>query len=193
LCFLPAERANRVYFLHAGAVAEFRPARDGRAGLVAFINPGMLFGLQGLRYGLYDRSAEYKMECRALVDAEYCEIPSGRVAEGLRSEPRIAETVTRSLLLRIQDNQLLLAFAPDGDTERRMIALVWMLATRMGVARDGALTVNGFSHAALAELMSATRPTVTRVLARLEARGLVTVGRRELRIPDPDRLIELLD
>lgn len=193
-CFLPEQRANRVFFLHRGAVAEFRPSREARAGLAAFVNPGMLFGLQGLRYGLYDRGAEYKMECRALVDAEYCEIASSVAAEGLRTNPVIAETITRSLLNRMQDNQLLLAFAPDVDTERRTIALLWMLATRMGVADDaGNMTIVGFSHAALAELLSCTRSTATRVLSRLEAQGLVFVGRRSLCVPDPDRLIELLD
>src|SRR6266852_814493 len=96
VCFSAVQRANRVYFLHKGAVGEFRPSREARAGLVAFINPGMLFGLQGLRYGLYDRTAEYKMEGRALVDVEYCEISSSLVADELRRNPLIAETVTRS-------------------------------------------------------------------------------------------------
>ncbi len=134
------------------------------------------------------------MECRALVDAEYCEIPSSVAADGLRTNATIADTITRSLLNRIQDNQLLLAFAPDLDTQRRMIALVWMLATRLGTPdANGGIVVDGLSHAALAELMSSTRSTVTRMLTLLEERELVVVRRRLLCIPDPDRLIELLD
>jgi CRP-like cAMP-binding protein len=162
-------------------------------GLAAFVNPGMVFGLQGFRYGLHERSAEYKLECRALIDSEFCAIPASVAADGLRTDPTVAETITRSLLNRIQDNQLLLAFASSADAERRLIAIVWMLATRMGIQQDGGLLVHGLSHEDLARLMSSTRPTVTRLLARLEQRNLLRLQRRSILVPDADALIKLLD
>ena len=54
------------------------------------------------------------------------------------------------------------------------------------------LTVRGLTQQDLAEMVGASRESVTRLLTQMGRSGLVSVSRRKIEIRDPDRLRALL-
>jgi CRP-like cAMP-binding protein len=193
-CFLPTQRATYVFHLHSGAVGLYRLARFAREGMVSLMMPGTIFGLNGIKNALNDTAAfEHRFDARAITTVEYCAIPGEVIVSGLRSSLEIVETVIHGLSERIYDGQILAAFAAQSDLDRRAIAVLWILSTRLGVPTDDGVLVEGFSHEDLGEMIAVTRSTVTRLLAGLERRKLLEVRRRHLFIADPARLLDALN
>ncbi|HEV3000895.1 MAG TPA: helix-turn-helix domain-containing protein [Solirubrobacteraceae bacterium] len=70
---------------------------------------------------------------------------------------------------------LSLAVAQLPRVDARLLVLFWHLADRFGsVERDGVVVSLPLSHATLAQLVFARRPTVTRALQDLAARGVLS-------------------
>lgn len=193
-CFLPTQRATYVFHLHTGAVGLYRLARFAREGMVSLMMPGTIFGLNGIKNALNDTAElEHRFDARAITTVEYCAIPGEVIVSGLRSNLGIVETVIHGLSERIYDGQILAAFAAPSDLDRRAIAVLWILSTRLGQQTDEGVVIEGFSHEDLAEMIAVTRSTVTRLLAGLQRRKLLEVQRRHLFVPDPARLLEALN
>jgi CRP/FNR family transcriptional regulator, cyclic AMP receptor protein len=92
----------------------------------------------------------------------------------LRFPPVLRELVAR-VEQRANTLALQLALAQMPRLEARTIALLWHLADRFGrVAPTGVVLPIRLSHATLAELVYARRPSVTTALKRLSERGLLT-------------------
>jgi CRP-like cAMP-binding protein len=86
----------------------------------------------------------------------------------------LSRTVRRSRLL-----SLLLALSSMPRLDARLLALLWHLAERWGrVGRDGTLVPLRLTHATLAQLVGAQRPSVTSALRTLDEHALVR------RLPD---------
>jgi CRP/FNR family cyclic AMP-dependent transcriptional regulator len=82
----------------------------------------------------------------------------------------ISRTLRRSRLL-----SLLLALSAMPRLDARLLALLWHLADRWGkVGPDGVHVPLRLTHATLAQLVGAQRPSVTSALQALEHRGLVS-------------------
>lgn len=81
----------------------------------------------------------------------------------------LSRTLRRSRLLG-----LLLALSAMPRLDARLLALLWHLADRWGkVGPDGTHVPLRLTHATLAQLVGAQRPSVTSALRSLEARGLL--------------------
>lgn len=81
----------------------------------------------------------------------------------------LSRTLRRSRLL-----SLLLALSAMPRLDARLLALLWYLADRWGkVGTEGVHVPLRLTHATLAQLVGAQRPSVTSALQSLEARGLI--------------------
>jgi CRP/FNR family transcriptional regulator, cyclic AMP receptor protein len=86
----------------------------------------------------------------------------------------MSRTLRRSRLLG-----MLLALSAMPRLDARLLALLWHLADRWGtVGRDGTTVPLRLTHATLAQLVGAQRPSVTSALRGLERRGMLS------RVPD---------
>lgn len=82
----------------------------------------------------------------------------------------LSRTLRRSRLLG-----LLLALSAMPRLDARLLALMWHLADRWGkVGPDGVHVPLRLTHATLAQLVGAQRPSVTSALQNLEGRGLIS-------------------
>ena len=103
----------------------------------------------------------------AVLDARFAALCS-------RLPPVSAELLSRSLR-RSRLLGLLLALSAMPRLDARLLALLWHLADRWGtVGPDGTLVPLRLTHATLAQLVGAQRPSVTSALTSLEQRGLLT-------------------
>ena len=103
----------------------------------------------------------------AVLDARFAALCS-------RMPPVTAELLSRTLR-RSRLLSLLLGLSAMPRLDARLLALLWHLADRWGtVGPDGTLVPLRLTHATLAQLVGAQRPSVTSALTSLEQRGLLT-------------------
>ena len=98
-----------------------------------------------------------------------------RVTRRIARYPDLTGRFVARALERSRNLAVNLAIVHQTRIDARLQILLWHLADRWGrVSPDGVVLPLALSHAALAELVAARRPTVTTALADLDARGLVS-------------------
>jgi CRP-like cAMP-binding protein len=84
-----------------------------------------------------------------------------------------------------------MALAHYPRVERRLHVVLWHLAQRWGrMTQDGVVLRLPLTHAVLADLTAARRPSVTVALQRLEASGVVVRRRQEWLLRDGPPAVE---
>jgi CRP/FNR family transcriptional regulator, cyclic AMP receptor protein len=97
-----------------------------------------------------------------------------RVTRRIARYPELTGRFVARALERSRNLVVNMAIVHQTRVDARLQILLWHLADRWGkVSSDGIMLPLALSHATLAELVAARRPTVTTTLADLEARGLV--------------------
>jgi hypothetical protein len=86
--------------------------------------------------------------------------------------------ITAALVARVMDRARMLAFQHVAShipgLEGRLLALMWAFADRWGrVTREGVVIPLRLTHATLAELVGASRPSVSTAVARLAREGVL--------------------
>jgi CRP/FNR family transcriptional regulator, cyclic AMP receptor protein len=88
--------------------------------------------------------------------------------------PTIMSALLSRVLRRTRLLSLLLGLSAIPRLDARLLALLWHLADRWGhVGPDGTLVPLKLTHATVAQLVGAQRPSVTTALRHLEERGLL--------------------
>ncbi|HET7589668.1 MAG TPA: Crp/Fnr family transcriptional regulator [Solirubrobacterales bacterium] len=88
--------------------------------------------------------------------------------------PEVAAALTERALLRSRYLVILIAITSQRRVETRLTMLFWHLADRFGrLAGDWVEIPLPLTHATLAELIGARRPTVTTALSKLQERGIL--------------------
>jgi CRP/FNR family cyclic AMP-dependent transcriptional regulator len=89
--------------------------------------------------------------------------------------PEIASELMRRALMRSRYLTILVAIISQRRIETRLTMLFWHLADRFGRLRGEWIEIPvPLTHATLAELVAARRPSVTTALSRLYERGVLT-------------------
>jgi CRP/FNR family transcriptional regulator, cyclic AMP receptor protein len=88
--------------------------------------------------------------------------------------PEIFGQLMARVLRRARYLAVITAIIHQPRVEARLQMLLWHLADRCGIVRsDGVLVPMRLTHAILAELLAARRPTVSAALGSLQQRGLI--------------------
>lgn len=179
IIFHRGDPAAHLYILVAGTVKVALPDEQGREAIVGLLRGGEIFG----DLSLFDdepRSATIvaitETECLLLSREDFLAILE-RSPSSMRAMLRALARTIRRLSMRVEDLVFL-------DVPSRVAKSLLDLAELGGTeVQEIALTQED-----VAAIVGATRVSVNRVLASLEARGIVRVGRRRIEIVDRDRL-----
>ncbi|TWT29488.1 Crp/Fnr family transcriptional regulator [Blastopirellula retiformator] len=182
--YLPAERADTVLLLASGRVKICHLTPEGKQSILAFIEPGELFGELSILDG------EARDEYAEAVEASMIvSIPKEAMHELMESRPGLSIGVTKLIGLRrrrIERRVKNLLFLSNRD---RLAHLLLELAESYGKrTEDGVELEIRLSHQDLANIVGSTRETVTVVLGELQNDGLVKVGRRRIVLRSLQRL-----
>ncbi len=97
-----------------------------------------------------------------------------RVAAAIGRSPELAGELMSRLVRRMRLLAVLLALTQVRQLRQRVLLALWTLAERWGrVTPDGVALTVPLTHATLAQLSGASRPSVTKAVADLRADGLV--------------------
>lgn len=98
----------------------------------------------------------------------------GRFARQLAAFPEVAGRLFSRSVARSQQLTVNMAIVQQARVDARLHLLLWHLAGRWGRVRpDGVLVPLRLTHAVLADLVAARRPTVTTALTQLREQGLL--------------------
>lgn len=174
--YTPDEPAEVVFILKRGKVDLYRLAPDGRKLVVATLTAHTIFGEMGLigqrMYGCFAEAAD---------DCLLCVLSRGDLQALVRRNPEVGLRLLAELGRRLQEREAELEALAFANLPARLAGLLLREADAFG-------TIAGYSHQDLAERLGTYRETVSQILGRFRAEGLVAVEPRRIRLLDPARL-----
>ncbi|MEQ8790623.1 MAG: Crp/Fnr family transcriptional regulator [Pirellulaceae bacterium] len=182
--YLPAEEADSVFLLTSGRAKICHLTPDGKQSILAFVEPGELFGeLAILDAGQREEYAE------TIENSTVVMIPGDEMQQLMQQHPQVSLGITKMIGLRrrrIEQRLKNLLFLSNRD---RLTHLLLELAEQYGrPTSDGTELTIRLSHQDLANVIGSTRETVTVVLGEMQLEGLIRMGRRKIEILQADRL-----
>ncbi len=175
--YTPDEPGEVVFILKRGRVELYRIAHDGRKLVVAALGPHTIFGEMGLlgqaMYGCYAEAAE---------DSLICVLSRADLQALIRRNPEVGLRLLAEVGQRLQQREAELEALAFRGLPARLAGLLLREADAYG-------TVAGYTHQDLAERLGTYRETVSQLLGRFRAEGLVAVEPKRIRVLDWDGLV----
>ncbi len=174
--YLAGERADKVYLLKEGRIKVGRLSEEGRELTIDILGPGDIFGELTLA-GEDVREAS----AVALEDSYICAIDRADFEDYMSKRPYLSLAITKMLGRRLRKMENRLEHMIFQDVRSRLLSTLKELAREYAVPIEGGtkITVN-LTHQELANLIGATRETVTLELNNLRRNGYIRIDGREL-------------
>jgi CRP-like cAMP-binding protein len=187
--FTFGERCNEFHVTVSGQVKLFAISPAGQEKIIEIVGPGNSFA-----EALMFTDKPYFINAQALTDTLLLSVSKQAVVQEIEQDPRFCMRMLAGLSRRlhglVNDVQ---AYALHSGLERVIGYLVRDLpephaqASSSGRPQRVTLPV---SKAVIASRLSMTPEYFSRVLHELEAKGLIVIDKRDIHIPDPQRLTQ---
>lgn len=182
--YLPSDTSDGAFLLAEGRVRVCSTTYTGKQAILAFIEPGELFGeLALLQPGEREERAE------AAVDSIVVLLPGDELRQLMEISPDLSLGVTKLIGLRrkrIERRLRNLLFRSNRD---RLGHLLLELVDQYGrTTSDGVVLEIRLSHQELAAIIGVTRETVTNLLGEMQLDGLLKVSRQKVVIRNLSKL-----
>ncbi len=178
--YLPADEAASVLLLVSGRAKICSFTEDGKQAILAFIEPGELFGELSVFTG-----GEREEYAEAIEKSEVMLLPRQDIERLLESHPQVTLGITKLIGLRRKRIERRLKYLLFRSNRDRLVHLLLELAEQYGTATPEGLWIRiQLSHQDLANIIGSTRETVTLLLGELQNEGLLQVARRKIVIRD---------
>jgi len=184
--YLPSDQSDAVLLLVSGRVKICGFTADGRQSILAFIEPGELFG----ELAMFDGGA--RQECAETTEAStvVC-IPRDALWQIMERHADVSLGITKLIGLRRRRIERRLRYLLFRSNRDRLIHLLLELAEQYGQATaEGVHLRIKLSHQDLACIIGSTRETVTVVLGELQLERLIKVGRQRIIITNLKKLAD---
>ncbi len=187
--YLPNDLADSAFLLAEGRVRMCSTTPEGKQSILAFIEPGELFG----ELAIVDTTAREE-RAEAVLNSTVVLLPGDHLRQLMEEAPGLALGVTKLIGMRRKRVERKLRSLLFRSNRERLTQLLLDLAEQYGNA-----TTNGIelaiklSHQDLASIIGATRETVTTVLGELQGEGLLRIQRQKLTLLDLRRLAAGID
>ena len=181
--FMQGQAPKGAYVICSGRAKLFAGSEDGRTIILRFSDPGEMLGLSAL----FIRSP-YEESALAVEDACVSFLGRRELLAVLEAYPEAALAALRQVSANYQQaQQQLCALGLSTSVSDKLARLLLQWCNSSSTA-DEVRIRRGHSHSDIAEMIGASRETVTRLLGSFRDQGLVRFSKAELVIPDPARL-----
>ncbi len=178
--FRSGQSASAVYMVRSGYFKMSVLSEDGREKITGFRMRGDLLGLDSL--GI----SHHGCEAIALDVGEVLELPCAMLSARL---PEFQSWLTMRMACEIRRDWAWMLATSTLGAEQRVVAFLLDLADRQRALGYSAEQVMlHMTRAEIGNFLGLQLETVTRALSHLDAIGLITVDRREIRMRDLDGL-----
>lgn len=173
------DRAETLYILKEGRIKIMRLSEEGKELTLDILESGDIFGELTLA------GEEVREESAvALEDSYICAINRKDFEDFFSKIPHLSVTVTKWIGLRLRKIKNRLENMIFQDVRSRLLSILMELARQYGVpVQKGRKITVRLSHQEIANLIGATRETVTLELNKLKKNGDILVDGREIILP----------
>ena len=182
--YLPADQADGVLLLVEGRVKICGFTAEGKQSILAFVEPGELFGeLAVIEQGKREEYAEAVEPTTVLL------IPADEMQRLMGAFPEVTMGVTKLIGLRRKRIERRLKYLLFHSNRERLVHLLLELAETYGKPQGRQIELGiKLSHQDLANIIGSTRETVTVTLGELQSAGFVEVGRKKIIIQNIEKM-----
>lgn len=175
------DRPDALFVVADGCIRLLSTTSDGRTLTLALLDPGDTFGEVSLVPGRVSGVA-----AEACADSVVHRIPLRNLQRNLEDHPRLAVSLLASVTRRLHDAEELSRQLAHWNVQQRLGHVLGVLADRYGhPTLSGDLIINRvFTHRDLADMIGATRQTVSEGLAHLTRMHVLSRRRRRFVIHD---------
>lgn len=184
--FAEGQPANGVYTLCSGRVKLSTYSEDGKAIIVRVVEAGGVLGLSACIAGLnHEATAQVLENCQLhfIRREEFFDLIEQSPAAAIKA----MEELSRNYYHAHSQICSLGLSASAGDKLAKLF-LEWYDHTASGPDASGRHIPINYTHEEMAEMIGASRETVTRLLKSFSTRGLISLRRNDLYIPDRQKL-----
>ncbi len=182
--YLPADAADSAFMVCEGRVRLCSTTPEGKQSILAFVEPGELFG----ELALIDLG-EREERAEAVINSSIALIPGDTLRKLMEESAQLAIGITKLIGLRRKRIERRLKSLLFRNNRDRLAHLLLELAEQYGTATSEGIALSiRLSHQDLASVIGATRETVTTLLGEMQAEGLIRIRRQQLLVLDLPRL-----
>ncbi len=178
------EPGNNLFILLNGSAKVTRAGGQGREVVIAFIRAGEFFGELSILDG-HPRSASVV----ALDDSQVYVIERSDFIGLIRRDPDMSIHILQELARRIRASDRQIEYLALNDAESRVFHSLIRVAEDIGIQDDGSdvLIARLPTQQDLADMAGTSRETVSRVLRRLESKGMISRSDRHVKLHNLDQ------
>jgi CRP/FNR family transcriptional regulator, cyclic AMP receptor protein len=186
LVYSPRDPTEGVFLMAAGRVKICTLTEDGKQAILAFLEPGELFGeLAVLGPDVHEDYAE------ACEDSLVIRIPVQVMQRLMNEHPAFGIGINKLIGFRRRRLERRLRSLLFRSNRERLILALLDLAEQYGYPTAGGIQLGvKLSHEDLANMIGSTRESVTIALGELQAEKHLRVGRRTIVLVDLERLAQ---
>lgn len=184
LVYGPSEPGQNVLILAKGLLKIKDITPEGKETILAFIEPGEIFGELALIDG--EPRQEY---AEAVVDSQVLVLTRESLQWLMEQRSDVTLSITRLMGLRRKRIENRLRNVLFLSSRERMVRILHELVQTHGERVDNYCEIRlSLSHQDLASLIGVTRETVTVVLGHLQSERIIKIRRRHISVLDCERL-----
>jgi CRP/FNR family cyclic AMP-dependent transcriptional regulator len=179
--YQPEDVGEVLFLIKQGRVQLYRISPEGKKLVIATLGPGTLFGEMALLgQQMHNAFAEALEDCLILV------MSRTDLERLILNKPLVGLRMLEITGRRLNDAEARLEDMAFKGIPARLASLL----LRLAVERDSD-DIIGLTHQDLAETIGTYRETATQVLNDMKAQGLIEIGRKRIKICNPEKLAEV--
>jgi len=187
--FREGDPAESFFVVQSGSVKLTQVTPEGHQVVLRLIGAGDPFGgVAAFGGGAYPVSAE------AVTDVTALEWPGPVMASLMETYPKLAINAVRFVAARLHELQVQYRQLATEKVERRVARALLRLGEQAGRRTEAGILIDlPLSREDIAQMTGTTLYTVSRIISRFEADGLVEAGRQHIVIRDVQALTSIAD
>jgi CRP/FNR family transcriptional regulator, nitrogen oxide reductase regulator len=174
--FLEGDAPRHLFVVAEGQVRVIRHSTAGKDFIVAFFNPGEMFGEVAV---FEDRP--YPASAQAAGPAAVVAVPRADFLAFLSRRPGVALSIINVLVSRLRDAHDRLKDLAIERVEQRLANALFMLSQKLGPTLP-------FTRQDIADMTGTTTETAIRTLSRFKERGIISTTRGKVTIVSAEKL-----
>lgn len=188
--FQQDDPALELFALERGQVKVFQVSIDGERVTLQLLHPGTVFG--GL--AALGSQIRYPVSAEAVEDCDVLVWDGRDMGEFMERHPRIALNLMNLLVNHVVELQDRYRELATEQVEQRLARVLLRLARQAGRQVESVMRIDlPLTRRTLAEMTGTTMYTVSRVMSRWEEAGIVSSGKGQVTIRQPEELLERAD
>jgi CRP/FNR family transcriptional regulator len=185
IIFLEEETGNYMYIVLAGKVKVTKSTPGGKETILAIHQPGDFFGEMALLDGRTSPATVAAME-----DCRIATIYHSDFQRLLMSNEKVVRQIIQVLCTRLRQVWSQVQHLSYSTADDRIRAGILQLSRKHGVQDARGIIIDlKITHQELAEMVGTSRETVTRTLARLQKKGILSLENRRIVLLKPKELM----